>query len=144
MQNPLNGLAGTNPLVDSLIGNAYEVVKYVAYYVKEIRYVALNMATIYRVSQAMYENQFKVLAITALDATYEIDLPEGVTAGMVIGTSVTVLTAAGEIYGSSDTTFTWTISDGKLVVVVPAGAPGSFVGADIRWLINWQSPVQIS
>lgn len=144
MQNPFNPKAGNNSVVDALIGNAYEVVKYVAYYVKEIQYVAYNMEHVYRVSQNMYQNVFKTLPITAVDTTYEIDLPEGVTAPMIIGTSVTVLTADGVIYGPSESTFTWTITGGKLTVVVPPDAPEAMVGADIRWLINWQSPVVVS
>lgn len=132
---------GTTPLVDRLIGNAFEVVKYVAQYVKEIRYVAFNMEHVYNVSRNLYEHIFLVQPIIALDSVVEIDLPVDVTPAMIINSSVNVLTAAGAIYGPSATTFTWIITGGKLVVTIPVDAPPAFVGADIRWLINWQSPI---
>jgi hypothetical protein len=42
-RNPHDPFGGADTFVDKMIGNAYEVVKFVARYVKEIRYVALNM-----------------------------------------------------------------------------------------------------
>ena len=143
MQSPFNPKAGNNSVVDALIGNAYEVVKYVAYYVKEIRYVAFNMEHVYRVSQNMYSNVLKTLDITA-KTTYTIDLPEGVTAPMIIGTSVHILTADGEIYGASEQNFSWVITGGQLSVTIPGTAPDALVGGQLSWLINWQSPVVVT
>jgi hypothetical protein len=101
----------------------------------------------YRVSQHIYENTYNntllTQSINALGATFEIELPEEVTPLMVINSSVTVQTIAGTIYGPSADTFSWIIEDSKLKVTVPVDAPAGMVGADIRWLLNWQSPVQI-
>jgi hypothetical protein len=47
MNNCMNPYGGVNPLIDKMIGNAYDIVKYVARYLKDIRYVAENMATVY-------------------------------------------------------------------------------------------------
>lgn len=47
MNNSFNPYGGVNPLIDKMIGNAYDIVKYVARYLKEIRYVAENMETVY-------------------------------------------------------------------------------------------------
>lgn len=142
-RNSHDPFGGADTFVDKMIGNAYEVVKFVARYVNEIRYVAFNMEYIYRVSQNIYENILLTQPINALGATFEINLPEGITPLMVINSSVTVQTTAGTIYGPSADTFSWIIEDGKLRVTVPLGAPAGMVGADIRWLLNWQSPVQI-
>lgn len=142
-RNSHDPFGGADTFVDKMIGNAYEVVKFVARYVKEIRYVAFNMEHIYRVSQNIYENILLTQPINALGATFEIALPVGVTPSMVINSSVTVQTVAGIIYGPSADTFSWIIEDGKLKVTVPLGAPAGMVGANIRWLLNWQSPVQI-
>lgn len=144
MRNPLDGKGGADSLVDTLIGNAYEVVAYVAYYVKEIRYVAFNMEHVFRVSKNMYEHQLKEIEITALDTVYEIDLPTGLTVDMILNSSVNVITTDSKVYGPSADTFTWLITGGKLTVTVPPGAPGTFVGGTLRWLINWQSPVVVS
>lgn len=142
-RNSHDPFGGADTFVDKMIGNAYEVVKFVARYVKEIRYVAFNMEHIYRVSQNIYENILLTQPINALGTTFEIALPEGVTPSMVINSSVTVQTTAGTIYGPSADTFSWIIEDNKLKVTVPLGAPAGMVGANIRWLLNWQSPVQI-
>lgn len=47
MHNSMNPYGGVNPLIDKMIGNAYDIVKYVARYLKEIRYVAENMESVY-------------------------------------------------------------------------------------------------
>lgn len=140
--NPLNPRTGTNPLIDSLIGNAYEVVKYVAYYVKEIRYVAHNMEHVFRVSEKLYQNVLQVETILTLDSEITIALPEGVTTEMVIGNSVLVKATDGSIHGPGDA-FTWTLDDTELTVAISGDAPTTFVGAQIRWLLNWQSPIQV-
>lgn len=141
-RNPHDPFGGADTFVEKMIGNAYEVVKFVARYVKEIRYVAFNMEHIYRVSQNIYKNVLLKQSINTLGTTFEINLPEGVTPLMVINSSVTVQTIAGTIYGPSADTFSWIIEDGKLKVTVPVDAPAGMVGADIRWLLNWESPVQ--
>jgi hypothetical protein len=55
IQNPFKPNTGNNSIVDALIGNAYEIVKYVGYYITEIRYVAANMEAIHRVSTRLGE-----------------------------------------------------------------------------------------
>lgn len=91
----------------------------------------------------MYENIFLVAPITALGVHIEIPLPTGISPAMIINSSVTVLTLNGEIYPAGPNKFTWVISNKKLKVSVPFTAPASFVGSNIRWLLNWQSPVQV-
>ena len=139
-QDPYSGI---DPYVDKLIGNAYEVVKYVARYVKTIRYVAFNMEHIHRVSNALFETIVIKKAILSLGTTIEINLPVGLSAGMIINTTVTAQTIDGEVYPASPSTFSWKISNGKLVVEVSPMAPVALVNAELRWLLNWQSPVQI-
>ena len=142
--NPFNPKAGNDSVVDALIGSAYEVVKYVAYYVKEIRYVAFNMEHVYAVSQNMYKNAFKVQTMTNRGQDYTFTLPEGVTAGMILNIAPTVLTSAGAIYGPSPANFSWVLGDGVIIVNIPGDAPEAFVGASLRCLINWQSPVVVT
>lgn len=143
MRSSQDPLGGADPLTDKLIGNAYQAVKYVSRYVKEIRYLALNMEHIYRISRSMYQNILQVTTLTALGADYAIDLPEGVTPALIINSSVIVKTTAGDIYGPSVENFSWVITGDQLVVTVPPDAPVGLVGGEIRWLLNWQSPVQI-
>lgn len=47
MRSTLHPYGGVNPLIDKMIGNAFDIVKYVACYLKEIRYVAENMEYVY-------------------------------------------------------------------------------------------------
>lgn len=143
MRNPQDPFGGADPLTDKLVGNAFKYVKYLSDYVKEIRYVALNMEHIYRASRNLYTNILQVAELTALDADYMIDLPEGVTPSIIINSSVIVVTTDDEVYGASEANFTWVITGGQLVVTVPADAPAALIGGEIRWLLNWQSPVQI-
>ena len=75
MQNPFEPKVGNNSFVDALIGNAYEVVKYVAYYVKEIRYVAFNMEHVHRVSQSIDDDHLKIRTEVPLTITGNTTAP---------------------------------------------------------------------
>lgn len=52
MRTPFQPYGGVSPIIDKMIGNAYDVIKYVARYLKEIRYVAENMDMIYNAANA--------------------------------------------------------------------------------------------
>lgn len=143
VQNPFEVRSGNNSVVDALIGNAYEVVKYVAYYVKEIQYVALNMADVHRVSQNLYEHVLLEDDILSLGSEIEFELPNGVTAAMLLNINCIVITSAGSVYGVGADTISWLLEDGVITVSVSGDAPDSFVGAKLRCLINWQSPVTV-
>jgi hypothetical protein len=135
-QDPYGGLS---PYIDKLIGNSYETVKYVARYLKEIRYVAYNMSHIYNVSVKVVDNLLLSAEVTSLGSNHEIPLPVGITQAKIQGSTVSIVDTVGNIYGPGESLFSWIISNEKLIVSVSANAPPSFVGGKINWLINWQS-----
>lgn len=47
MRPTFDPYGGVNPIIDKMIGNAFDIVKYVARYLKEIRYVAENMELVH-------------------------------------------------------------------------------------------------
>lgn len=130
---------GNASIVDRMIGNSYDVVKYVARYLKEIRYVAFNMEHIYRISQELRSNIKLKETITALDTTYTIPLPSKVSPQKVLASHVLVTTIDGEIYPEASNTFSWVIKNGLLHVKVSDVAPQSFLGSEIRWFLTWES-----
>lgn len=120
-------------LVDKLIGNSYQIVRYVAMHLKTIRYVASNMESIYFAAQ----NQPVVVRATAgaLNTTTSVNIPSGVDIADIVSSDVVIATTGDEIYTSASDTFTAWIEDGALKVNIPNTSPASMAGAQIRWTI---------
>ena len=127
---------GVNPLIDKMIGNAYNIVRYVAYHLKEIRYVAENMEDIHAVATGTVRSQALVTAV-ATNST-SLPLPEDIPVNDIQAMSVLITTSTGEIYLPSVTSFN-VIFDGSNLVVTLVGAPPTGVlGGTIKWLITHQ------
>lgn len=140
MRTEQDSCGGLVPVTDKLIGNAFDVVKYVSCFIKEIRYVAYNMEHIFNVSQDLRSNIRLKTSINALGGVFEIPLPDGVSGGAVLASNVIVTTPDNEVYGPSENTFTWVITGGNLRVTVSSEAPVAFVGSEIRWMLTWTAP----
>lgn len=67
-----------NTLVDKLIGNAFDVVRYVAMNMKEILYVAVNMENIYIVATNVRDNTVVVGIMPDTIAPVLLPYPTGV------------------------------------------------------------------
>lgn len=105
---------GVNPLVDKMLGNAYDIVKYVARYLKEIRYVAENMENVYNVAHGYR----KVVAVYAEgSSTLSIPLPVGVNQDNLEGVQVMALDSS-ENYFSGPDTFNYGIQGNDLVISI--------------------------
>ena len=111
MRNSMNPYGGVNPLIDKMIGNAYDIVKYVAKYLREIRYVAENMEYVYTAA-----NGNRTILIQLADGSGDpitIALPDGLTVGQIESINVTAL------YGNVITmpapdTFEFNVSGGNI------------------------------
>ena len=89
MRNSMNPYGGVNPLIDKMIGNAYDIVKYVAKYLREIRYVAENMEYVYTAA-----NGNRTILTQLADGSGDpitIALPDGLTVGQIESINVTAL-----------------------------------------------------
>ena len=89
MRNSMNPYGGVNPLIDKMIGNAYDIVKYVAKYLREIRYVAENMEYVYTAA-----NGNRAILTQLADGSGDpiiIALPDGLTVGQIESINVTAL-----------------------------------------------------
>jgi len=80
-------------LIDKLIGNSYEVVKYVAMHMDIIRHVSANMQMLYNLSMAGTIESVVVGPIITFDLTsspiIEVDLTENVTETLLTNVSIT-------------------------------------------------------
>lgn len=124
-------------LVDKLIGNAYDIVKYVASYLDVIRYVASNMEDIYEVAVNLKRSGL-VLGQTGLaNQTVSVAIPEGVTQDMILSSSVMLADATGSLFGSDSGYFTASIQAGALRVYLNPLVPVSLQNTTIRWFITY-------
>lgn len=127
MLNSFNPYGGVNPLIDKVIGNAYEIVKYVAKYLREIRYVAENMQYVYAAANG---NAHRA---TAVAAGLSLSIPIPADVDMTVLQAVTVMAVVSDsvFYFPGVDTFNFGISGGNVVIsidnTVPALATAEYV-----------------
>lgn len=125
------------PLVDKLIGNAYEIVKYVAMNLTTIRYVAENMELVHQVGTNLKQTAVLNGTTGIAGATVSVALPTGVTAGQVIGSQVMIQTSEGDLYGDNSGHFTSNIQGGMLRLTLGMSAPAGLQSASFRWFLTY-------
>lgn len=130
MNNTLNPYGGVNPLIDKMIGNAYDIVKYVAKYLREIRYVAENMKYVFTAANG----NRTVLRQTGdgIASTLWIDLPVDFDMATVDSVNVAAFYSSGTVvtFPAPDT-FGFSISAGQVVIQLFSVAP-QVVSAEYR------------
>ena len=118
---------GVNPLIDKVIGNAYDIVKYVARYLTEIRYVAENMATVYN---AVHGARRVVEAASTGSSPVNIEMPAGVTLSNIQTVEV-IATDGTSIFFPGADTFNYGIAGTTLVISFNDANP-NLVNSDWR------------
>ena len=130
----------TNPavLVDKMIGTAYDVVKEVCLYLKEIRHLSANMAAIFRVSSNLEQLDTTRVRINvtapsvAATATVTLNAANGIAdPTKIVGLRAVLKTNLGLIVNDCDDKLTVSIQDDVLSVSVLTGAPAQYAGASV-------------
>lgn len=138
MRNSTDLLGGINPAIDKLIGNAFEIVKYVAEHLKEIRYVAQNMEDIHAVATGTVRSQLLLTATVATTQTV-MELPENFPVEDIQDISMTVVTNAGNVYPFGSAMLNWVLQNGLIIVSNTGIPPTGVVGGKIKCLITYQT-----
>ena len=128
---------GNAPLVDRMIGTAYDVVKYVARHLDVIRYVAANMENIYEVASNLKRSGVVLGETLTAGATASVAIPETITQSMILSSTVLVETATGDLFGADSGYFTASIQAGALRLALSSSAPAALENATIRWFITY-------
>ena len=126
-----NPYGGVNPLIDKMIGNAYDIVKYVAKYLREIRYVAENMETIFDVAHG-----YRVMLVGTPqgDTTLNLQLPDNLSNSAINGIDATAH-IDGNVYVAGPQTFNCKII-GDQVVISISGDTANMTYAEFRITLN--------
>ena len=119
MRTPFNPYGGVNPLIDKMIGNAYDIVKYVARYLKEIRYVAENMEHIFIAANG---NRVMLTAEGNGSASLSATIPDSVEFSNIQSVSVIAISGTN-IYMPSPQTFSFGIADGEVDISIGNSVP---------------------
>lgn len=119
MRNEMSPYGGVNPLIDKMIGNAYDIVKYVARYLKEIRYVAENMEYVYTAANG----NRTVLNGVATSTTLSIPLPVGMITAKLEAVTVIATGSSGTLFFPAPNTFSFSIIGGNVVVAIAVTFP---------------------
>lgn len=104
---------GVNPLIDKMIGNAYDIVKYVARYLKEIRYVAENMEYVYDAAH----NKKVVVEEQAYGSNLYIPLPSGVSMDNLENIEVIALDDS-QVFFPASNTFNYGVNYDEVVISI--------------------------
>ncbi|MEO5499010.1 MAG: hypothetical protein ABIR46_00755 [Candidatus Saccharimonadales bacterium] len=129
MNNSMNPYGGVNPLIDKIIGNAYDIVKYVAKYLREIRYVAENMEYVY-----VAANGNRTLLSQIADGTgaaFTIPLPVDMTTAYIESINVAAHYTGGIMTMPGSDTFRFSVSGGN-VNIYPISADVSIRSATYK------------
>lgn len=119
MLNPFNPMGGVNPLIDKMIGNAYEIVKYVARYLREIRYVAENMQYVYAAANG---NTHRTSAIASGFELF-IPLPAGIDMTLLQAVTVMAVVNDDTYYFPGPDTFNFGVNSGNVVIAIQSDVP---------------------
>ena len=137
MQPVNNPYGGVNPLIDKMIGNAYDIVKYVARYLEEIRYVAENMKTVWLAANG---NTLELTATAASD-TLSVALPDDFDPTQLRGISVIAVTGDGQIYPMDPTTFfAYVTPDNTVDITLADDGPTGLDTAEYRINLRLANP----
>ena len=119
MNNSMNPYGGVNPLIDKMIGNAYDIVKYVAKYLREIRYVAENMEYVYTAANG----NARRLNATAAGNTLLVPIP--VDLDMTLLQAVTVMAVVNDTtyYFPAPDTFAFNVVTGNVAITIYNDVP---------------------
>lgn len=99
MRTPFQPYGGVSPIIDKMIGNAYDVVKYVARYLKEIRYVAENMETIYEVAHLAGGQKDFIEVIANGSDIFTVSFPEGRSVSEIRELTAVAIASDGRVSG---------------------------------------------
>lgn len=110
---------GVNPLIDKMIGNAYDIVKYVARYLKEIRYVAENMEHVFIAANG---NRVMLTAEGNGSASLNVTIPDSVEFSNIQDVSVIAI-AGSNIYMPSSQTFNFGIAGDEVAISIENYVP---------------------
>lgn len=139
IRNVNDPYGGNAPLVDKMIGTAYDVVKYVARHVKSIEKVACNMVSVVALAKEVRLNKVVTDVVPAAGATVSLAMPVGVTAASIVGFDVLVKQTNGDMFPLGSVHFTADFSTTGLDFTTAAsGTPVGFVGAEIVWNIFYK------
>lgn len=116
MITPNNPYGGVNPLIDKMIGNAYDVVKYVASHLKAIRYVAENMEKIHQVVHG-YRHVYEVPGDGGSSLVFNI--PSELNASTIQGISMIAIDGDW-VYAPGPDTFEFGLGNTEIVVTIHA------------------------
>lgn len=124
-------------LVDKMIGNEYDIVKFVAQNMDFVRHVQANLEALVELSNNLKTSGL-LLGSTGLPTeTTSITLPEGVTQDAVLASSVLVAGKDGGLYGPDSGYFDVRIQGGALRVTMAANAPLQVQNAVVRWFVTY-------
>lgn len=145
VHDPRNGVGdpysdypnGHASLVDKMIGNAYEVVRYVAKHLDMIRYVGSNMENIHEIATNLKTNGLVLGTVLGLNETASIAIPEGVSQASILSSSVMLVDLDGSLYGPDSGYFSASIQTGALRVFLHPDAPLQLENAVVRWFLTY-------
>lgn len=106
---------GVNPLIDKMIGNAFDIVKYVARHLREIRYLAENMELVHIV--ANMNRKYTVLVSGNGTGTFSVPIDEAIVAANIESISVIAENVEGiRVFPAADS-FSYVLNADSEVVI---------------------------
>ncbi len=127
---------GINPIIDKMIGNAYDIVKYVAKYLREIRYVAENMGTIFAAANLTLKST--VIAEGTGANTLLVPIVDAIPRANIENIAVLAVDAAGNLVFPANNTFSYVFNmAGEVFISIASSA---LLSSTYRITVTYRNP----
>lgn len=144
-QRNLNDPYGGNaPLVDHMLGTAYDVVRHVARHIKAIEKIACNMGAVLALANDARFNRVVEGVVPAAGATLNIPLPTDIAVSKIVGFDVLVKTVTGDMYPLGSGEFSARVTGGNLEFITDATPVAGIVGEKILWTIFYKGDLNVA
>lgn len=124
-------------LVDKMIGNEYDIVKFVAENMEFIRHVQANLEALVELANNLKTSGLLLGTTGLATEVTSIPLPEGVLQDHVLASSVLVVGKDGGLYGPDSGYFSVRIQGNALRVTMASTAPIHVQNATVRWFLTY-------
>jgi len=130
-------LGGNVPLVDKMIGTAYDTVLLVSRNLQMLAYLATHMDTLFKVATDIKSNTTVFGVAGAPGQTTSIAMPTQVNPDLITSSMVMLDDGEGGLYPADSGYFMAHIKGRELKLTLTMQAPAELQGVSVRWFLTY-------
>ena len=128
-------MGGTDPLIDKMIGNAYDTVALVAKNIALIQFLGENMDELTLIAKGLKTTIYVETVAGQIGELVSTVLPASIKVADIKSFTVMLRDSTGSLFAGDSGLFNARIEDGAAKVVLMPSAPPSLIGSTVVWSI---------